>query len=105
MTKTDIAKRIQDVLGMSERDAEGVLEQILELLKSTLKAGEDINLTGFGRFRVRSKNARLGRNPRTGEEITIPARRVVSFQASTLLKHDVNTGQQSSIEGNETIES
>jgi integration host factor subunit alpha len=91
MTKADIAKRVQDVVGMSERDAERLLEQILELLKSTLKAGEDINVTGFGRFRVRNKNARVGRNPRTGEEIMIPARRVVTFQASTLLKHDLNT--------------
>jgi len=93
MTKTDIAKHVQEVAGISEHDAEALLEQIIELVKSTLKVGEEVTVTGFGKFRVRTKNARIGRNPRTGEEITIPARRVVTFQASLLLKEYVNTGQ------------
>ena len=104
MTKAHIAKRVQDVVGMSEQDAERLLEHILELLKSTLKAGEDITVTGFGRFRVPSKNARVGRNPRTGEELAIPARRVVTFQASPLLKESVNTNQHST-EANRTLAS
>jgi hypothetical protein len=58
-------------------------------------SGEEITITGFGKFRVRSKNVRVGRNPRTGREITIPPRRVVTFQASSLLKKYVNPGQQS----------
>ena len=103
MTKADIAKRIHDVVEIPERDAESLLEQILDLLKATLKAGEEINVSGFGRFRLRSKSARVGRNPRTGEEITIPARRVVTFQASALLRHDVN--QSSNTEANHTTES
>jgi integration host factor subunit alpha len=90
MTKVDIAKQVQEVVGSSQQEAERLLEQILELLKSTLQAGNDITVAGFGRFRVRSKNARVGRNPRTREEITIPARRVVTFQASPLLKEYVN---------------
>jgi integration host factor subunit alpha len=92
MTKADIAKHVQEVAGISEHEAEALLDQILELVKSTLKVGEEVTVTGFGKFRVRTKNARIGRNPRTGEEITIPARRVVTFQASRLLKEYVNTG-------------
>jgi nucleoid DNA-binding protein len=93
MTKADIAKHVQEVAGFSEHEAEALLEQILELVKSTLKVGEEVTVTGFGKFRVRTKNARVGRNPRTGEEIMIPARGVVTFQASRLLKAYVNTGQ------------
>jgi len=92
MTKADIAKHVQEVAGITEHEAEALLDQILELVKSTLKVGEEVTVTGFGKFRVRTKNARSGRNPRTGEEITIPARRVVAFQASRLLKEYVNTG-------------
>jgi len=91
VTKTDIVKRIHDVDGVSEDEAEGLLEWVLTLSKSTLQRGEEISITGFGKFRVRTKKARIGRNPRTGEEITIPARRVVTFHASALLKEYVNT--------------
>ena len=90
MTKADIGKRIHELAGISENESESVLENILEVLKSTLQRGEDITITGFGKFRVRTKRPRVGRNPRTGEEITIPARRVVTFQASPLLKEYVS---------------
>ena len=86
MNKSDIATRIHDLTGLSEHEAEDVLEWILELLKSTLQQGEDIAIVGFGKFRVRSKHARRVRIPRTGEEMQIPAHRVVTFQASGLLK-------------------
>jgi integration host factor subunit alpha len=102
MTKADIARHIQDDLGISKHDAEVLLEQILDLLKATLHRGEEITIVGFGRFRVRSKTARVGRNPRTGEEITISARRVVTFQASPLLKDYVNTEQLRAELDNET---
>lgn len=95
MTKPEICKRIHEQAGISEHDAESVFEQIIELLKSVLQTGEEIAITGFGKFRVRSKTARVGRNPRTGESVTIPARRVVTFQASSLLKKYVNTDQSS----------
>jgi integration host factor subunit alpha len=93
MTKADIARQIQNQVGISEHDAETLFERILDLLKAALKNGEEITITGFGKFRVRSKNVRVGRNPRTGEEITIPARRVVTFHASSLLKGYVNAGE------------
>jgi integration host factor subunit alpha len=99
MTKTDIAKRVQERVGISEQDAEHLLERILNLLKSTLQSGKEIAITGFGKFRVRSKDARNVRIPRTGEEMLIPARRVVTFHASSLLKNYIAGTKQSSTEG------
>jgi integration host factor subunit alpha len=99
MKKADIADRIHVLADISDHAAEAILEFVLDLMKSSLQRGEDITFTGFGKFRVRSKTARRGRIPRTGEEITIPARRVVTFHASGVLKDDVagiqpNTAEQ-----------
>ncbi len=83
--------RIQQHAGISKDEAAEVLEWILSLLKTTLQAGEPIIISGFGRFAVRNKNARPGRNPRTRETMTISARRAVSFQASKLFKAEINS--------------
>ena len=91
MRKADIAKRISQQAGILEYEAAKVLDQILELLKTTLQAGEPIAIQGFGKFTVRSKRPRQGRNPRTGEAVMISARRVVTFQPSLLLKTEVNS--------------
>lgn len=90
MQKRDIAKRISQQAGILEYEAAKVLDQILELLKTTLQAGEPIDIQRFGKFTVRSKRARQGRNPRTGEAVMISARRVVTFHPSLLLKAEVN---------------
>ena len=90
MRKADIARRIHQQAGILEYEAAKVLDWILELLKTTLQAGEPIAIQGFGKFTVRSKRARQGRNPRTGEAIMISARRVVTFQPSLVLKMEVN---------------
>ncbi len=91
MQKRDIARHIQRQAGISEAQAAKVLDWILELLKTTLQAGETITISTFGKFAVRSKRARQGRNPRTGEAIMITARRVVSFHPSLVLKTEVNS--------------
>ena len=91
MRKADIAKRISQQTGILEYQAAKVLDWILELLKTTLQKGEPISIQGFGRFAVRSKRARQGRNPRTGEATMISARRVVTFQPSRLLKTEVSS--------------
>lgn len=96
MRKAEIAGRIHQQTGLSEHKAGEVLDRILDILKSTLQQGEEIVITNFGKFAVRSKRARKGRNPRTGEETMIPARRVVTFHASPLLKADVNVAGQDS---------
>lgn len=77
--------------GMSKREATEVVESFFSIIKETLAKGETIKIAGFGNFVVRDKNQRVGRNPQTGEEITIAARRVVTFKASDLLKQKLNS--------------
>jgi integration host factor subunit alpha len=93
MRKTDIAKRIHQEAGISEPEAATLLKRILELLKTTLQQGEPITIPGFGKFTVRNKLPRKGRNPGTGEAVMILARRVVTFRASTHLKIVINSVQ------------
>jgi integration host factor subunit alpha len=92
MTKADIARCIHQQAEVAETEAADLLERILELLRSTLQQEEPIIITGFGRFTVRKKGPRPGRNPRTGEPIIIHARKVVTFRASSLWKAELNAG-------------
>jgi integration host factor subunit alpha len=93
MRKLDIAQRIHQEAGISEQEAATLLDWILDLFKSTLQKGEPIAIHNFGTFTVRAKAPRPGRNPRTGEEIIIAPRRVVTFRASPRLKTEVNAFQ------------
>lgn len=74
MTKADIAERIQANTGMPKKDSLDMLELVLSVMKSTIEAGEKIKISGFGNFEVKQKKDRKGRNPQTGEAITIEAR-------------------------------
>lgn len=91
MRKLDIATRIHQEAGIPINEAAKLLEWIVGFLKTTLQAGEPIIIAGFGKFAVREKHARSGRNPRTGEALTISARRVVTFHASPLFKAQLNS--------------
>jgi integration host factor subunit alpha len=91
MQKADIARHIHQQAGISETEAATLLECVLELLKATLQKGEPITIQGFGKFAVRSKRPRQGRNPRTGEAVMISARRVVTFHPSLLFKTEMNS--------------
>ena len=93
MRKADIARRIHQEAGVSEVEAATLLEWILELLKTTLQKGEPVSIYNFGVFTVRNKAPRRGRNPRTGKEVMISPRRVVTFRASPHLKTEVNSVQ------------
>jgi len=93
MTKKDIAQRMHQEAGISEQEAATLLDWVLELFKSILQKGEPVSIFNFGVFTVRTKAPRKGRNPRTGEEIMISPRRVVTFRASPQLKTDVNSVQ------------
>jgi integration host factor subunit alpha len=77
--------------GLSKKEASQIVETIFDLMKSTLEAGDKIKLSGFGNFVVRDKNSRIGRNPQTGNEITISARRVLTFKPSQVLKNTLNS--------------
>jgi integration host factor subunit alpha len=91
MTKADIVERIQSQIGYTKKESSDLLEAVFEVLKGTLEAGENIKISGFGNFVVKSKANRRGRNPQTGETITIEARRILTFKPSVLLKQAINS--------------
>ena len=91
MKKAAIAIRIHQQAGIPIEEAGKVLDQILEVFKIILQSGESIMIAGFGKFTVRNKLARPGRNPKTGEPITISPRRVVTFLASREFKREINS--------------
>jgi len=86
LTKADFAEQLFDELGISKREAKDMLELFFEEIKEALEQGEPVKISGFGKFRLSDKVGRPGRNPKTGEEIPITARRVVTFKASQKLK-------------------
>lgn len=91
MRKADIANEIFKQVGIPKNEAADIVEHVLNLLKSVLQKGESVKIAGFGNFVVRSKGPRKGRNPRTGEEIGITPRRVVTFRPSQVFKKYVNS--------------
>jgi integration host factor subunit alpha len=90
MTKADIVERVSEKIGVTKKESQDLVESVLSLLKNTLEAGEDVKISGFGKFEVKQKKDRRGRNPQTGETITIEARHILTFKPSTLLKAAIN---------------
>lgn len=91
MTKADIVHALYSELGgFSKKEAADLVDLVFETMKETLGRGEKIKISGFGNFVLRDKRERQGRNPQTGEPITISARRVLNFKASQLLKQSLN---------------
>ena len=90
MTKADLISIIYEEIGLSKRDSAKITENILDIIKETLENGENVKLSGFGSFNIRDKRARRGRNPQTGEEITITPRRVLTFKASNVFRDQLN---------------
>ena len=90
MTKADLVDKIHANTGLTKDEAFAYLETILETIKTTLETAETVKITGFGSFVVKKKENRKGRNPQTGEPITITARRIVTFKPSILLRQAVN---------------
>ncbi len=90
LTKKDIVERIQNQLGFPKNQSIDITEALLELIKSSLESGEDVLVSGFGKFSVREKNERRGRNPATDEDLMLPARRVVTFKCSGKLREKIN---------------
>ena len=86
LTKADIATRLYDEINLSKKDAKTLVEAFFEEIRSALESGEQVKLSGFGNFDLRDKRERPGRNPKTGEEIPITARRVVTFRPGQKLK-------------------
>ena len=90
MTKADIVERINSELGFSKKEALDLLEGVISIMKTTLESGENLKISGFGNFVVKQKADRRGRNPQTGEALTIEARRILTFKPSGLLKAAIN---------------
>lgn len=90
MTKADIVERITNKNGFTRAESIDLVESVLEIIKDTLASGETLKVSGFGSFIVKEKNDRRGRNPQTGEEINIEARKILTFRASMVLKNAIN---------------
>ncbi len=86
LTKADMAEMLFEELGLNKREAKELVELFFEEIRAALEEGNDVKLSGFGNFILRTKNERPGRNPKTGEEIPITARRVVTFRPGQKLK-------------------
>ena len=86
LTKAELAELLFERLGLNKRESKDMVEAFFDIIHSTLVAGSDVKLSGFGNFNIRRKAPRPGRNPRTGEAIPIKARNVVTFHASHKLK-------------------
>ncbi len=86
LTKADMAEHLFEELGLNKREAKELVEMFFEEIRTALEAGRQVKLSGFGNFDLRDKNQRPGRNPKTGEEIPITARRVVTFRPGQKLK-------------------
>lgn len=89
LTKADLIESVYERIGLSKRESSELVEDIFNTIKETLLTGEKVKISGFGNFTVREKNSRRGRNPQTGEEMTITARRVLTFRPSQILRANV----------------
>lgn len=90
MTKADIVEKVYSKIGFSKKEASELVEMVFSTLKDVLHNGDKVKISGFGNFVVREKNERVGRNPQTGEQIKISARRVLTFRPSQVLKAMLN---------------
>ena len=89
MNKTELIAAVAEKTGLTKKDAERVVSATFETVTETIKAGEKVSVSGFGIFEVKTREARVGRNPRTKEEIKIPATKLPAFKASKTLKDAV----------------
>jgi len=93
MTKADIVEQIYEQVGFSKKESAELVEKVFDAIKATLAEGEKVKISGFGNFVVRGKNSRKGRNPQTGQEILLEARKVLTFKPSLVLKNLLNEEQ------------
>ena len=101
MTKADLVEEVARVTQLTRKDSEVIVDTLFESVIKALKAGDKLEVRGFGSFRVRQRNARVGRNPKTGEKVEVPAKRVPYFKPSKELKDLIN--QKSTLFGAEPV--
>ena len=103
LTKADLAEHLFNVLGLNKREAKELVETFFEAIRHALESGESVKLSGFGNYNLRDKKERPGRNPKTGEEIPISARRVVTFRAGHKLRSRVEKYTPEGQQGDEGV--
>lgn len=104
MTKADIVEEVYSRVGFSKKESSEVVETVLETIKRTLEKGDIVKIAGFGNFVIRSKGPRKGRNPKTGQEIEITPRKVVTFKPSQVLKEHILNHNSASTDSEESTE-
>ena len=90
MTKIDLVQIVREKIGFGTKESTEIVEQVFEIIQETLESGEKVKISGFGNFVIRAKRPRKGRNPKTGEEILISGRKVVTFKPSPVLRKVLN---------------
>lgn len=90
LTRADLSEAVYEQVGLSRNESASLVEQVIDEVINALVSGDNVKISSFGSFMVRQKNERIGRNPKTGEEVPIEPRRVISFRASQGLKEEVN---------------
>jgi integration host factor subunit alpha len=90
LVKDDLIQTLYDQSGFSRHQSKALVEKVFEMVKKSLESGDDVLISGFGTFCVKKKSPRRGRNPATGEDLTLDGRRVVVFRTSTVLRDKVN---------------
>jgi integration host factor subunit alpha len=90
LTRADLAEAVHKYVGLSRADSSAIIEQILTNMSDALEKGENVKISGFGSFVLRDKGQRIGRNPKTGVEVPIAPRRVLTFRASQLLRDQIS---------------
>ena len=90
LTRNDLTEAVYRDIGLSRTESAQLVEEVLNEVIDTLEQGENVKIAGFGSFTIRDKATRIGRNPKTGEEVPIEPRRVLSFRASSMLKDRLN---------------
>lgn len=104
LTKADLAKHLDEVIGLTNREAKQIVELFFQQICDALVKGQQVKLSGFGNFTLHDKKERPGRNPRTGEEVPVTARRVVTFHSGQKLKSRVEKYVGKEIKGQSAIE-
>jgi integration host factor subunit alpha len=90
LTKDKLITRLQTQVGLDQQESRQIVERVLGIMKDTLAEGDDVLISGFGKFSVRQKNARRGRNPQTKESLVLAARKILVFKASGVLRKRIN---------------
>jgi len=101
ITKVDIVERIHENCGLSKKEINSIVESVFDIIKETLQREDKIVISKFGNFIIRNKRPRRGRNPQTGEDLEITARRVLTFKPSELLRASLNSSKETATSGQE----